>query len=225
MTNYAFFFVAFLSSALTLNTMAGELRDNRGLSTLQVVYVEDLPKEDAPTQIITLLKRFEPSSDSQRITEAAITTNESIYRARKIVIDSGFVDLPVPLLTHLTQGFNEREIETIPVFRTRIRSKEEKEDVLNKLISRLGPIPEGGPGKSQHTLMLLPYRIAITDGGNAALKIGALLFDEKNKTWIWIYYLTINFGEQKSITDELTYKLAMKIIHAMENGEGWVAKK
>lgn len=205
--------------------MAGELRDNRGLSTLQVVYVEDLPKEDTPTQIITLLKKFEPTSESQRIAEAAVTTNESIYRAQKNVIDHGFVDLPVPLLTHLTQGFNERGIETIPVFRTRIRSREEKEDVVNKLISRLGPIPEGGPGKSQHTLMLIPYRIAISDSGNSALKIGALLFDEKNKTWVWIYYLTINFGGQESISDDLTYKLAMKVIHAMENGEGWIAKK
>jgi hypothetical protein len=226
MSTRASIFVALISSCIPFITFAGELTDNRSLSTLQVVYVESLPKEDSIHPIFNLLKKFEPSSESQRMAETVLTTDESINRARKTVIEGGFVDLPVPLLTHLTQGFNERGIDTTPVFRSSIRSKEEKEEVLSKLSSRLGTIQEGGRGKSKHSLMLMPYRIALAEGGNAALKIGAMLYDEANKEWVWIYYVTINFGGPKSkLTDESAHKLAMTVINAMEKGEGWVSKK
>lgn len=204
---------------------ADNLATKRNISTLQVLYVESLPKEDATQPFIILLRKFEPTDESKRLEETVLATDYSMNQARKLVVDGGFVDLAVPLLTHLTQGFRERGIDATPVFRSWIRSKEEKEEV-EKNLGQLGYVPEAGPGKAQYTLLLTPYRVAPPVGNTAELKIGALLYDETTKKWVWIYYLTVKFGATGSkLGDAEAHKLAMVVINGMESEKGWVPTK
>lgn len=197
--------------------MATDLIQDKGITKVQVVYVESLPTGEEDNPLLRALRQTEPIQEDEKIAESILMTDNSRQNALKLIASGGFADMPLPLLKHTTLALKSKGISAIPVFRSHARPKDEVEQIANTIRDELGVVEAGGRGKSPHTLIITPYRISYNTNTVANLKIGAALYDEIAKKWVWSHHFSISFlGKAKLIGDAEMEKLSSLLISVIK---------
>lgn len=201
---------------------AEEPISTRQLSNIEILYLEIQPGADeAGTprgKVRDVFKKFEPTSVQDRVAESLSMTDESRQATEKIVLDNGYLDIPLPLYGALVKGFASYHVASSPTFFSLMRPKNQADSLKEALSKQFPPLAE----KSDYILMLMPYRVSAQGAGNAVLWIGVNLNEKKTNNYIWTHYITVPFGiDRKGFSEADGERLASILIGQLVK-KGWL---
>lgn len=215
--------LAFVLQSITAR--AEETENTRQLSNVQILYVETQPAaEETGTprgKVRELFKRFEPTSDGEKIAETLSMTDSTNQKAEKIVFDNGYLDVPQPTYESLIRNFSSYHVRSIPTFFSLARPKDQIENIKTELAKKYPAALE----KVDYTLTLMPYRVSLQDTDDAVVWIGVLLYDTKINQNIWTHYISIPFGKgRKGFNEADGDRVASLLINEFLK-KGWLKIK
>jgi hypothetical protein len=166
------------------------------LSNVQLLYAERLPNgQDDPSSPNAKLVPIFRKMESRSGIEASVTDGVSGIDLIKLAADRtahkyGYLELPPVLLGGFVRAFNAHGVHSFPMFRTTMRTQAQAKEIAAALEQRYGL--ETQPAK--FSLLILPYRAAYHESGDAIVRIGLTLYDVDAKQWIWLYQLNVPLG-------------------------------
>jgi hypothetical protein len=188
----------------------------RSLSNVLVSYKENYPNVYGKGVLVGMLQVMRKTFGTQNLEITELSEQDKI--ADKVLVKSGYSQMPTPLLTALVDDLKKNNIAATAEFNSAIRAN----DLVEKTRTELNKLPVIAKENIDYNLIVLPFRASYISDNKIKLHIAVLLFNKKENKWEkFKYYITCELEENSIFDDTDGKKFSATIMSALKQA-GWL---